>query len=329
MAVTARHGSGAAAASPAADASGVRAGFRRARGRAGVGNAVLAVALGVAAIAVALATGARQESPTPQAVPAVDAPTIVGAPVPAVAPTIVPDPSSTMTPDALPGISLPELPANTASPAPVLPTAPATAAAAPSAATTAPATAQAGASPAPPPAQTGAPSSPAEAAGPPSAGRTPAPPPASAAPTPTTTAPGASPPSTAPPPPTPATSPSYVLSGALVQAWDAATGIRTDTFSVSADPVGDLRPPATLTLSIVYPAGAAGSMAVSAEGWTCQAERPGDVQCRHLGVLDGGALPPVRVLWSGPEQSLDGITATAAVAGAATPVTFGTPPAGG
>ncbi|WP_413248474.1 hypothetical protein [Sinomonas flava] len=326
MAVTARHGSGAAAASPAAGASGVRARFRRVRWRAGVGNAVLAGAVGAAVVAVALATGPRQGSPTPQAVPAVDAPTIVGAPVPAVAPTIVPGPSSTMTPDALPGISLPELPAKEASPAPVLPAAPPVAAATPSASPTAPATAEAAASPSSTPTQTGAPSSPAEAAGPPSAGKTPAPPPASAAPTPTTTEPGASPPSTAPPP-SPMPSPSYVLSGALVQAWDAATGIRTDTFSVSADPVGDPRPPATVTLSIMYPAGATGPVAVSAEGWTCQAERPGDVECRRAGVLNGGALPPVWVVWSTPEQSQDGITATASMAGAAAPVTFGSPPA--
>jgi hypothetical protein len=70
-------------------------------------------------------------------------------------------------------------------------------------------------------------------------------------------------------------------------------------------------------------------MAVSAEGWTCQAERPLDVECRHAGVLNGGALPPVRVVWSAPGQSQDGITATAGMAGAAAPVTFGTPPAKG
>ncbi|GAA2199076.1 hypothetical protein [Sinomonas flava] len=328
MAATARHGSGAAAESPAAGASGVRARLRRARWRAEVGSAVLAGALGAAVIAVALASGPRQGSPTPQAVPAVDAPTIVGAPVPAVAPTIVPDPSSTMTPDALPGISLPELPAKAAPPGPVPPAAPPAAAAMPSAAPTAPATAEAAASPSPTAAQTGAPSSPTEPAGPPSGGGTPVPPLASAAPTPTTTEPGASPPSTAPPP-TPTASPSYVLSGTLVQAWDAATGIRTDTFSVFADPAGDQRPPATVTLSIVYPAGATGPMAVSTEGWTCQAERPGDVECRHAGVVTGGALPPVRVLWSAPEQSRDGISATAAMVGAAAPVTFGSPAAGG
>jgi hypothetical protein len=113
-----------------------------------------------------------------------------------------------------------------------------------------------------------------------------------------------------------------------VQAWDAATGIRTDTFSVSADPAGDQRLPATVTLSIVYPAGATGAMAVSAEGWTCHAESPGDVECGHPSMLNGGALPPVKVVWSAPGQSQDGITATARMAGAAAPVTFGTPPAG-
>ena len=114
-----------------------------------------------------------------------------------------------------------------------------------------------------------------------------------------------------------------------MQAWDAATGIRTDTFSVSADPAGDQRLSATVTLSIVYPAGATGSMSVSVEGWSCQAERAGHVECRHAGVLNGGALPPVRVVWSAPEESQDGITATAGMAGGAAPVTFGSPPAGG
>jgi hypothetical protein len=69
-------------------------------------------------------------------------------------------------------------------------------------------------------------------------------------------------------------------------------------------------------------------MAVSAEGWTCQAERPGDVECRRAGVPNGGALPPVSLVWSAAGQSQDGITATAGMAGAAAPVTFGSPSAG-
>ncbi|WP_369045172.1 sigma-70 family RNA polymerase sigma factor [Sinomonas sp. P10A9] len=115
----------------------------------------------------------------------------------------------------------------------------------------------------------------------------------------------------------------YVLSGSLAQTWSASRGQRTDTFAVSADLASGKQQTATVTLDITYPGTAQGTFTVTGNGWNCTTTGS-TVHCAHQGVLKGGALPAVGVVWTTTQQSLSGVSATASLGTLAQPVTFGT-----
>lgn len=121
----------------------------------------------------------------------------------------------------------------------------------------------------------------------------------------------------------PATGFPYVLSGSLTQTWSGSAGQRTDTFAVSADLTSGKQQTATVTLDITYPATVKGTFTVTGNGWNCTTSG-NTVHCTHQGVLKGGALPAVGVVWTTPQQSLSGVSATASLGTLARPVTFGT-----
>lgn len=269
---------------------GIAEWFRQGVEKVGVGNAVIAGAATVTVVAGGIAFGILSGHTTPEppaaaaAVPSVAAPAPSPQPPAAVAPVAVAPSAAAPEPAPEPVVDIPV-------PAPVV-------AAPPPPVVQAPVPA-----PGPPPIAAPSPT--------PTATAVPAPTPT---PTPTPTIPTP----TATPTPTPSAYP-YVLSGTISQT--SGPGARTDAFTVSANLVSGTQQTHALILDITYPAGAEGTFTVSANGWNCTSTAT-SVHCTHDGVLKGGALPAVDVVWTTSQPTLVGIRATASLGTLAEPVTF-------